>query len=77
MYFFCLSVVESETEVWTELDPDLFRPFSVPFQLSGDTLVIFTFSIRVCVYIHSCVFLQDNPCQLPLKYREALDRRKK
>jgi hypothetical protein len=38
--------VESETEVWTELDSDLFRPFSVPFQLSGDTLVIFTFSTR-------------------------------
>jgi TBCC domain-containing protein 1 len=43
-------------EVWTELDPDLFRPFSIPFHLTGDT--------------------QENPCELPAKYREALDRRK-
>lgn len=47
---------ENEDEVWMELDPDLFRPVCIPFQLTGDT--------------------RDNPCELPVKYKEALDRRK-
>ena len=34
-----MCVVEEESEVWKEMDPDSFRPFSVPFKLDGDTQV--------------------------------------
>ena len=38
---------ENENEVWTELDPELFRPFSIPFHLTGTTQVC----VCVCYYI--------------------------
>lgn len=69
--------------MWSELDPDLFRPFSIPFQLSGDTKVLYTVHIIIVSVLETtyccnyCRVLQANPCDLPTKYREALDRRKK
>ena len=32
-------LVEGEADMWREMDPDTFRPFSIPFQLEGETQV--------------------------------------
>jgi TBCC domain-containing protein 1 len=34
----CTSSGEGEREMWTELDPDSFRPFCIPFSLTGSTV---------------------------------------
>lgn len=86
---------DGEREVWTELDPDCFRPFCIPFYLTGTTLVgsaqEHSLSTLMMYYSHFCtlcsqefiyqlrsniIIMQENPCELPGQYREALDRRK-
>ncbi len=32
-------LVEGEADMWREMDPDSFRPFSIPFHLEGETQV--------------------------------------